>query len=75
MELSKQDMELYLLLPDIQSKYFFYIMFLTLTNELQIFFKKQEVELFRQEMEVFLLLPELQSKTSFLIQNVSNFYI
>ena len=38
MELSKQDMELYLLLPDIQSKYFFYIMFLTLTNELQIVF-------------------------------------
>ena len=40
MELSKQDMELYLLLPDIQSKYFFYIMFLTLTNELQIVFLK-----------------------------------
>ena len=33
MEVFKQEMELFLLLPELQSKYFFYNMFLTLTNE------------------------------------------
>ena len=34
MELSKQEMELFLLLPELQSKNFFYKMFLTFTSKL-----------------------------------------
>ena len=41
-ELSKQEMELFLLLPDLQSKNFFYKKFLTLKNESKTGFENRE---------------------------------
>ena len=57
MELSKQEMELFLLYPDLWSKNFFYEMFLNFINEstaglTQTWFWKQEIELSKQEMEL-----------------------
>ena len=42
MELSKQEMELFLLFPDLQSKNFFYKMFLILTNESRTGFENRK---------------------------------
>ena len=71
-ELSKQEMDLFLLLPDLQSKNFFYKKFLTFKNESKTGFWKQEIELSKQEMELtkqkmelFLPFPELGSKNFF----------
>ena len=44
MELPKQEMELFFILPDLQSKNFFYKMFQTFTNESKTCCK-QEAEL------------------------------
>ena len=68
MELSKQEMELFLLYPDLRLKNFFYEMFLNFINEskaglTQSWFWKQEIELSKQEMELFfILLSDPQSK-------------
>ena len=56
-------MELFLLLPDLQSISFFYKKFLSFKNESKTGFEKQEIELSKQEMKLFLHLPDLQSKT------------
>ena len=42
MELSKQEMELFLLFPDLQSKNFFYKMFLNFINEFKAGFKNRK---------------------------------
>ena len=42
MELSKQEMELFLLVPVLESKKKFYIMFLTFDNEFKIGFKNRK---------------------------------
>ena len=60
MELSKQEMELFLPLPGLRSKTFSYKMFLYFTEEFKI-----GMELFIQEMEWFLSLPGLGSKNLF----------
>ena len=60
MESSKQEMELFLLFPDLWSKNFFYKMFLTFTKESKT--GKQEMELSKQEVELFLLLTDLHPK-------------
>ena len=41
-DLSKQEMELFLLLPDLQSKNFFYITFLTFQNESKTGFENRK---------------------------------
>ena len=46
MELSKQEMELFLLLPEFQSKNFFYKMFLAFDNESQIGFENRKENYF-----------------------------
>ena len=55
MELSKQEMELFLLFPDHWSNNFF-----NFSKQIQNWFWKQEIELSKQKMELFLFLPELQ---------------
>ena len=50
----KQEMELFLLLPDLQAKNFFCK--LLMSSKLVL---KKEMELSKHEMELFLLLPEL----------------
>ena len=42
MELSKQEMELFLLFPDLQSKDFFYKMFLNFINEFKACFENRK---------------------------------
>ena len=58
MELSKQEMELFLPLPGLWSKNFFYKMFLTFNNDTKNSFWKQEMELSKQEIELFLLFTD-----------------
>ena len=42
MELSKQEMELFFLFPDLQLKYFFYKMFLNFINEFKAGFENRK---------------------------------
>ena len=46
MELSKQEMEIFLLFPDLRSKNFFYKMFLTFTNDFKIGFQIRKLNYF-----------------------------
>ena len=114
MELSKQEMELFLLFPDLRLKNFFYEMFLNFISEfkpgfenrkwiypnrkwnfffyfltsdqktsftnvskfyqqVESWFRIQEMELSKQEMELYILFPGFRSK-NFFLKKVSNFY-
>ena len=65
MELSKQEMELYLPFPVIGSKNFILQKYLQLVLGFQNGFQKQEMELCKQEMELFLPFPVIGSKNLF----------
>ena len=65
MELSKQEMELFLLFPDLWSKNFFYKKFLTFTMESKTGVENRLMELSKQEMELFLLFPDHWSNNFF----------
>ena len=62
MKISKQEMESFLLLFHLQSKTFFYKMFLTFINEFKNGFENMKWNYLKQEMELFLPLPDLQTK-------------
>ena len=49
MELSKQEMELFLLFPDLRLKNFFYEMFLNFINEFKAGFENRKMELSKQD--------------------------
>ena len=65
MELFRQEMELFYVLPGLCSKNFFYNILSISTKEFKIDFEKWELELFKHEMELFLPLSGLWSKNFF----------
>ena len=62
MELSKQEMELFILFSDLRSKNFLWKWVSKFYKDVQYCFWKQEKELSNQEMDLFFLLSDLQSK-------------
>ena len=54
-------MELFLLLPNLQSIHLFYKRFVITSKDSKNGFWKQEMELSKQEMDLFLLLHDLHS--------------
>ena len=65
MELSKQQMKLFIPFPTLWPKKLLLQHLLHIYQRVQNWFSKQEMGLSKKEMELFLLLPGLWSKTSF----------
>ena len=72
MELSKQEMELFLLFPDLWSKNFFYKMFLNFINEFKPGFENRKWNYPNRKWNFFFYFLTSDQKTSF--TNVSKFY-
>ena len=65
MELSKQEMELLLLLSELQSKKFFYKMFLTFTNESKTGFENRKWNYLNRKWNYFSYFKNSDQKTFF----------
>ena len=65
MKLSKQEMELFLLFPDLQSKNFFYKIFLTFTNEFKTGFENKKSKYSNRKWNYFFYFLTFDFKTSF----------
>ena len=65
MELSKQEMELFLLFPDLRLKNFFYKMFLNFTNEFKTGFENRKLNYPNRKWNYFSYFLTFDQKTSF----------